>query len=1378
MNKLILSLACVCLSLKSFGQIDFKANQLSDVTICTGETVTLDATATAFCDNTISGSQNITIDTDESYCVAEGSTLSGNITINGGYLIVSGDMQVSQMTLNGGYLIITNTATISQLNFNSSSATIQNYGHLQLGYTTVNGHIDNYGEMISVTLANYDTIINSGSIIVQGDLNNNGLLDNKGHIIVSGTSYQNSGSLRLLDGMLLETQHLTVNGSIVGGQSSCAKLSVSGTTLIPNAQHLSGYLDLCDANGIESVVGTLSSTISQDCQCATFAPNIIDGSSLSYQWLPTTGLSDPNSSTPVASPTQTTTYTVIISDPFGNVIQDEMTVYVTSLAGENKTICMGDSVALSVNTACVALPTSHAGSNCVPVVPNEDCSTCTNPISGNGFVSVNNGEVKCIPEGSMFSGNLNIDGGKLIVCGILDPSHINFNGGELVVLGQASFDQLTVSGILRNFGTVSIQNQLNVNTAGVLENNGSLQSQHAIFSGTTNNNAQLYITGDASNNGSFTNHCTFEVGQQLQINNNLINSGKITAGYQTSLNNGLLTMNEGASLETQRWISNGNIQGGTTQCASILVSDYTAINSGTFSGHLDLCDANGIELNFGNLSADVMTDCSCSPTTVSPSEISYLWTPAEGLSDPTSANPIAVPTTSTSYTVQLFANGIEIASDQVNVVVETICTQLLEHEFIISFDHHNVNTLAIDDVNFQSGMASDFLKPNFITYLNNELGFDVGSCQTRKVFKILTSDQQYTIDRLGNQVKIPEHLWSTFVVTIPETHDPYLCLQEVNKLESGINYAEFNAITGHYNSAPNDQFYTLQRFMFFDPLNPDATIYLEDAWDISTGDSRIKVGVYDSGIRQTHEEFQNPFTGQSIIMGGYNYVDDTPLTTAPPAHFHGTRVSGLIGALRNNASATSFNSGWIAGVAGGDVDGAGHVGVSLYDFQIGNNITFAPIDVQANAILEGAADLGTLPSHLNGYGLHIQNFSLGYSNDFQVIRDAIAFSHTNQCIVVAARGNEDNSNLQDVPFYPAAYADELVINVGASNQDGERASFSMIGHGLDFVAPGTSDIVATLDNDHDQDFITVKGTSYSAPIVSGVIGLLKSHYDYVPGNTPLAIEDVEAILQKTTEDILPTGYDDTTGWGKINALSALQAIEQPYYKIRHYTGNITSSNLVNTTTIELKQEVNGAQAGIYLAQHYEVNSVIEIDDLVSGEIILDLWETHSMTNLWDIDGHNNYLNRTKIINVTGNQVTLQSYFWVLRAIYMGPVEGYVNIPAYQIPVDPGAEKMSVSVYTYNPTPLITATSIPETNQETMIYPNPNDGSFQVSILQPDVTQVDITIHNLLGQQVYATETQLNTSSSMITVETSLPSGVYLLTTEMENSTSTLKFIVQ
>jgi subtilisin family serine protease len=99
-----------------------------------------------------------------------------------------------------------------------------------------------------------------------------------------------------------------------------------------------------------------------------------------------------------------------------------------------------------------------------------------------------------------------------------------------------------------------------------------------------------------------------------------------------------------------------------------------------------------------------------------------------------------------------------------------------------------------------------------------------------------------------------------------------------------------------------------------DPGTPGADIRATEAWDIWTGDPDFKIAVIDTGVDYTHPDLQgniwiNPWEtpDNGVDDDGNGYIDDyhgydfvyedgDPMDT----HFHGTHVSGIIGAAGNN----------------------------------------------------------------------------------------------------------------------------------------------------------------------------------------------------------------------------------------------------------------------------------------------------------------------------------------------------------------------------------------------------------------------------------------------------------------------------------------------
>ncbi|MEO0469225.1 MAG: PKD domain-containing protein [Bacteroidota bacterium] len=100
--------------------------------------------------------------------------------------------------------------------------------------------------------------------------------------------------------------------------------------------------------------------------CRGFGLPLQGSGGLSYQWTPGTGLSDPTIANPIASPNNSTTYTLSVFDAFGCEDQDQVEVLVNDLppvmAGPaSTTICEGDVLQLSASGALSYQWTPAAG---------------------------------------------------------------------------------------------------------------------------------------------------------------------------------------------------------------------------------------------------------------------------------------------------------------------------------------------------------------------------------------------------------------------------------------------------------------------------------------------------------------------------------------------------------------------------------------------------------------------------------------------------------------------------------------------------------------------------------------------------------------------------------------------------------------------------------------------------------------------------------------------------------------------------------------------------------------------------------------------------------------------------------------------------------
>jgi subtilisin family serine protease len=109
-----------------------------------------------------------------------------------------------------------------------------------------------------------------------------------------------------------------------------------------------------------------------------------------------------------------------------------------------------------------------------------------------------------------------------------------------------------------------------------------------------------------------------------------------------------------------------------------------------------------------------------------------------------------------------------------------------------------------------------------------------------------------------------------------------------------------------------------------------------------------------------------------------------------------------------------------------------------------------------------------------------------------------------------------------------------VLCVGATDQNDAVPGFVTTGPEMAICAPGV-DILTTQDTIANPDgFATETGTSLACPFVAGAAALVWSV------NPELTSQQVRYILIATADDVGTPGWDQQSGWGRLNAERAVQ----------------------------------------------------------------------------------------------------------------------------------------------------------------------------------------------------------------------------------------------
>ncbi len=436
------------------------------------------------------------------------------------------------------------------------------------------------------------------------------------------------------------------------------------------------------------------------------------------------------------------------------------------------------------------------------------------------------------------------------------------------------------------------------------------------------------------------------------------------------------------------------------------------------------------------------------------------------------------------------------------------------------------------------------------------------------------------------------------------------------KSDPQIEYAEIDA-RRHVMRMPDDSLFKEQWYL--QSAEP-AALNVVGAWDITTGSPGVVIADLDTGVRFDHPDLRN--TSANRLLPGYNMISNAAVSndgdardgdasdpgdwvtaadvktpqfsgcTVSNSSWHGTRVAGILGAVSDNAQGIAGMSwqGWIEpvrvlGKCGG------------YDSDI----------IAAMAWAAGFAVSG-VPA--NPYPASIINMSLGETGrcqDFPAYQQVMDELVAAGVLVFVSAGNEGGP--VDVPANCAG-----AIAVAGLRHIGTKVGYSRLGPEIALSAPAGNcvntgagqpclfSIVTTTNsgatspaNDtYTDEYNFNVGTSFSAPIVAGVAGLMLA----VNGN--LTPDQVLGRLQNTAQGFpvnpavpmchVPTGPSDlqtaecncttqTCGAGMVDASRAVADAQRPIAAIA-VVGSVQAGN-----PLTLDASGSGAACGASIASY-------------------------------------------------------------------------------------------------------------------------------------------------------------------------------------------------
>ena len=301
---------------------------------------------------------------------------------------------------------------------------------------------------------------------------------------------------------------------------------------------------------------------------------------------------------------------------------------------------------------------------------------------------------------------------------------------------------------------------------------------------------------------------------------------------------------------------------------------------------------------------------------------------------------------------------------------------------------------------------------------------------------------------------------------------------------------------------------------------PDP-LAMSRVWQLTRGAGQ-RVAVIDTGVSR-HRLLPDVVPGGDYVSSGDGTQD---------CDAHGTLVAGII------AATTDSTAAGLSGMA----PEATLISIrqSSAKFSLASDRSHAgvgDVDTMAKAV-RTAADLGASVINISS----VACVPVASALDDRALGAALAYAvDVKNAVIVATAGNTGGAaqcppqrsdatwENVTVAVSPAWY-DDYVLTVGSVNAEGAPSAFTLAGPWVDVAAPGEA--VTPLGSE------PVSGTSYAAPVVSGLAALIRARFP------ALTARQVMQRIESTAHHP-PAGWDPLVGNGTIDAPAAVSTDAGP-----------------------------------------------------------------------------------------------------------------------------------------------------------------------------------------------------------------------------------------
>ncbi|MBR4656233.1 MAG: S8 family serine peptidase [Oscillospiraceae bacterium] len=253
----------------------------------------------------------------------------------------------------------------------------------------------------------------------------------------------------------------------------------------------------------------------------------------------------------------------------------------------------------------------------------------------------------------------------------------------------------------------------------------------------------------------------------------------------------------------------------------------------------------------------------------------------------------------------------------------------------------------------------------------------------------------------------------------------------------------------------------------------------------------VRIGIVDSGVNP-HPDISDR------LLPGRNYVEGTAdEEDTSDRNGHGTAMAGLIAGAGEH----------------------GYIGVAPESEVI-------PLKITEGKSVKVSNICRAIYGGIDDFDCDILNLSLGVTDIYESLREAVEYAEQQGVFLVSASGNNGRTTL----YYPAAY--DTVAGVGMVDRDGVVADHSTHNESVMLTAPG----VDVRSISASGSYSVYSGTSYAVPQVVGAAAVLLS----IDG--ALTPADLRRLLSETATDIDSDGWDEYYGYGILNVSGSVAAL--------------------------------------------------------------------------------------------------------------------------------------------------------------------------------------------------------------------------------------------